>query len=219
VTTSSLQAKIAALGNEMVNCHKCCEGISLDRRNGILPRCLFLEDADLQQRGCAIVGINPGQSSEIEKSFYLQRGQTYQQTVAFWEENKSKIRYYNRLKDFVHEIGLEGPILWTELVKCEKISSIKKPPIQTFRICTHTFLSKELEYLPGNWPLIGIGKDSFKVLSFLYPTRAILGIPHPTGSYGHFLKIQNGHSKLPLNNLLDKLWDGEMGKALWLNVQ
>jgi hypothetical protein len=212
MNNSTFQAKITAIGNEMVNCPKCCEGISLDASSGILPRCLFFEAPDSQQRGCAVIGLNPGQSKEKERSFYLQEGQTYQQTITFWEQRKSNIRYYKRLKDFVKKLGLEGPILWTELVKCENMPPSKKPLIKTISICTHTYLSKELEHLPKEWPLIGIGKDSFNLLSFLYPERAILGVPHPTGSRGQFSKILS----LPLNNVLDKLWDGETGKALWL---
>jgi hypothetical protein len=208
------QDKITAIGNEMVNCQKRCEGIALERSSGILPRCLFFEANDLSKRGCAIVGLNPGESRERERGFYLKRGQTYRQTVAFWEQHKSKIRYYNRLKKLIQTLGLTGPVLWSELVKCENMPPYKRPPIRTISICTRNFLARELEDIPSKWPLISVGRDSFNILSFLNPEHAILGVPHPNGSYGHFDQIL----KLPLGNLLNDLLDQKTGKSLWLGA-
>lgn len=56
-----LSAKIKTIGEDLVNCNLNCAGIRLDRKNGVLPRCLILEKTETgSEKGCVIVGINPG---------------------------------------------------------------------------------------------------------------------------------------------------------------
>jgi len=187
---------ISNIGNKLVKCKETCAGICNDPQNGIIPRCLYLEYLNRNQyNGCVIVGINPGRTNNSEKSYYLKNGISYNTIVNFFEKPgryKYGHPYYRYLRIFVDLIGYEGPILWTELVKCENDTSTNFPPLQTFRHCTHRYLSKELDLIPSDWPLIAIGREAHKALSYLYPTRSVLGIPHPTSSRGNFSGLFTG---------------------------
>jgi hypothetical protein len=76
--------------------------------------------------------------------------------------------------------------------------------------------NKELEVIPSDWPLIAVGKETFKVLAYLYPTHVIIGVPHPTGSYGHFSRLFYMNGELINKITFEELWNGEYGKAIWL---
>lgn len=100
-----------------------------------------------------------------------------------------KHSYYKFLRAFVNCVGYGGPILWTELVKCECNSADIVLPLQTFRICTDKYLKKELQAVPNDWPLIAVGREAHKALSYLFPEKSVLGVPHPTSSRGYFSKM------------------------------
>jgi hypothetical protein len=95
-------------------------------------------------------------------------------------------------------------------VKCEKKSSgYDLPPLQTFRTCTKIYLQKEIETVPDNLPLIAVGIESYKALSYLFASRTVIGVPHPTGSYGQFHKLFNNGSlrpeiKTPINGIVNR---------------
>lgn len=197
-----LEKRINSIGGEMVACALSCEGVPCEgvqhnRSQGILPRCLFLEQLEerAQQQGCVVVGINPGESTKKERDYFRQSGCSYKEVWGHFLNDfvRKKNTYYKRLREFVTEIGLAGPILWSDVAKCEKAPDTKEVPLQTLRTCASYFLRRELEAAPGDWPVIGVGKDAYKALAYLAPTRAVLGIPHPTGSRGHFAGLsRNG---------------------------
>ena len=207
----------------MVACNHRCPGIALDHRKGILPRCLILETGGREaNKGSVIVGINPGRSKPHEQEFYCSNGQTYEQVIAYWQEYIGyHHRYYAKLRALVTELGFNGPILWTELVKCENTSAVSGlPPLQTFRTCTQTYLQKELQAVPSDWPLIAVGNESYKALAYIFASRTVIGVPHPTGSYGHFDNLFDTKDRLlPKVKILTRdIVSGEGGKAVWLTV-
>lgn len=192
-----LKLEIDKIGQQMVSCSNKCNGIACSLKKGILPRCLMLEiDSRTQSRGVVIVGINPGRSKPDEQNYYIKNGQSYDEVVEYWRVHICGLKYYSSLRSFVDQLGFRGPILWTELVKCENKRGVRIPPLQTFRICTKTYLSRELELIPDKWPLIAVGGEVYKALAYRFPTRIIVGIPHPTGSYGHFSKLFGKNDKL-----------------------
>lgn len=204
----------------MVLCESNCEGIYLSRRKGVIPRCLAFEHRDrLDATGSAVVGINPGQAKREQQTFYLKKGCTYENTRAWWGSHKDG-RYYGHLREFVDLLGFNGPILWTELVKCQNKDKGKSLPLQTYRTCTAKYLNKELELLPESWPLIAIGRESYKALAYLYPTRTVIGIPHPTSSRGQFhsLFLNNLRTKFDPNvqKILTQIMNCQ-GSAHWLS--
>lgn len=50
--------------------------------------------------------------------------------------------------------------------------------------CYEQFLAKELENVDPDWPVLCIGKESFKYLRYASPNRIVIGLPHVTGSFG-----------------------------------
>ncbi len=183
----NLSAYIDVIGAKLVACQKGCEGIACNQEIGVLPRCLMLEtEGRSQEMGSVIVGLNPGRSKTREREFYRLNGQTYDQEKAFWDLEISQHQYYKRLRRLVDDFGLSGAILWTELVKCEN-SAADLPPLQTFRTCSDTYLKQELKEIPDSWPLIAVGRKSYDALAYMFAERIVVGVPHPTGSFGnHF---------------------------------
>ncbi|MCL4466186.1 MAG: hypothetical protein M1401_18885 [Chloroflexi bacterium] len=214
----TLATKIEALGESMVDCPRRCEGIA--PREGVPPRCLELElEGRTHGPGAVIVGLNPGQAGPVEHSFYRKNGGTYAQVVAFWRKYIGyNHRYYRWLRTLVDQLHLTGPILWTELAKCESARKGQLPPLQTFRTCTKEYLSRELAAVPGSWPLIAVGHEAYVALAYRYPERAVVGVPHPTGSHGHFARLFDGGQLLgEFTNVLDGLWRDDSGLAVWLS--
>lgn len=186
--------KITKIGNDLIHCNKRCEGISNKPREGILPRCLILETCKRKKtKGSVIVGINPGKSNKREKEYYIENGITYDSIVSYWMKKISGKKYYKWPRILANNLGLVGPILWTEMVKCES-KDVAQPMTfrnypQTFRTCTDSFLCNELELIPSSWPIFALGTVAYSALGFLFPNRTIIGIPHPTGSYGQFNRL------------------------------
>jgi hypothetical protein len=189
-----LKGGIAAIGEKLVACQKNCEGVCRSQSEGILPRCLILETNNRSKnKGSIVCGINPAPAKTDEINYYRQNGASYGSLLKYWEQgglnNKEpkSIPYYKSLRAFVDGLGLTGPILWTDIAKCQNKSieeklSVKKHP-QTFRRCSTSFLSEEVGLCPSDWPIIAAGNDAYHALLYLCPNRALIGIPHPTGQF------------------------------------
>jgi hypothetical protein len=74
-------------------------------------------------QGWVILGINPGRgsnSNDPERDRYKRGPVAYQTHLDYWNENiGTSHRYHIASRNFLSRVGLSGPILWTELVKCE----------------------------------------------------------------------------------------------------
>src|SRR3989338_2121986 len=187
----SIKDKIHKIGIEMMKNHPRYHDTVFDPKRGIVPRCLIYEDENrnLSRRGSVIVGINPGQSNEPEREFYKKTGASYPATITYWDDRIKKLRYYVHGRAFVDALKLRGPILWTELVKCESQPGIRELSVQTIRDSINRYLFKELEAIPGDWLLIAVGGEAFKILSYHFPDRIVIGIPHITSARGQFHKL------------------------------
>lgn len=214
-----LQTGIDQLGAELVNCADGCVGIWQEQTAGVLPRCLILERADAQGTGCLAVGLNPGTSKQAERAFYVERGITYDSLKVYWQSAIAQIPYYSKARRVIDELGLHGPILWSDLAKCENTEGVKKqtPPLNTLRHCARRFLRRELELAPPDWPILGIGWEAYRTLAYLVPERAVIGIPHPTGAYGPFSWLfENGSMRHDIRaRAVAALRVGDPG-AVWL---
>lgn len=216
-----LKAGIHEIGNRLVGCGYHCPGIVNDPENGILPRCLVLEtDGRTNRRGSVVVGMNPGRAPAHERAWHKSQGTTYDDVVGYWNRYVGfKHRYYIRLRNLANQLGLSGPLLWTELAKCENAVGVRTPPLQTFRLCTSEFLNAELRLSPEDWPLIGVGGEAYKALAYLYPNRAVIGVPHPTGSWGHFDRLFDGGTMLAqVKVVAGSVWSERTPKTVWLSV-
>lgn len=204
---------IDQLGQRLVSCNLKCEGIRNEPEKGIIPRCLYFENPEsLKEPDCIIVGINPGISKKREREYYKRvyyekKKVTYNVVKRYFEEKVRKLRYYKRLRKFANEIGFGTAVLWTELCKCENKIKGKPPPLQTFRTCVKNFLQKELELFPKA-PIIAVGNQTFQALSYMFPDRFIIGVPHPTSSRGVFDQLfENGKLKEKYKKLAKKTKD------------
>ena len=209
-----MKNQIDKIGSKMVRCPNRCNGIANNPAAHILPRCLFWDagnpcrseqnnltgehDKDIDKvqgqklKGAIVAGINPGRSSSTERNFYKTHKNSYASTVQWWENNT--IAYYTRMRRLLCGLGYSGPVLWTEIAKCEKAS--KSPvPEQTFRTCMELYLVNELKEVPSNWTIFAVGKTTYNALSFAFRTRAIVGVPHPTGSRGYFSNLFDPKTK------------------------
>lgn len=214
---SQLQEQIERLGAELVMCTDLCAGISRDQSQGIVPRTLFLERPEAIGRGCLAVGLNPGKSRNRERSFYCEHGVTYD-SVKKYRTSIGSNPYFKRARAIIDQLGLCGPIIWSNLAKCENASEQRElPPVQTMRHCAGRFLRRELEVTPRDWPILGIGWDAFFALAYLVPERAVIGIPHPTGGFRDFPKmLHNGQLCTELEARAAGALSATRTEAVWL---
>jgi hypothetical protein len=179
---TNIALAIAELGNELVACSDRCPGIACLPDEGRPPRCLYLEtDQRDTSPGTIVIGLNPGRARADEISYFAANGVSYR-TVStfFFRERACKKGYYTEIRRFVDSIEKRGPILWTELVKCEnEVGHSGTPPLQTLRHCTSRFLTRELEAVPPDWLVLGIGREAYTAAAYLLPRRAVVGVPHP----------------------------------------
>lgn len=217
---SELQHIINRISEELMYCDDCCAGIWLDRDAGIIPRSLFLERPDAEGRGCFAVGLNPGTSPPKERAKYREAGITLQ-NVNTYRASISNIPYLARSRSVIDQLGIIGPILWSNLAKCENRSNRKGlPPLQTLRHCARRFLSRELAAIPKDWAMLGIGWEAYRALAYLVPERSVIGIPHPTGGFRDFRKmLENERLRTEIKNrALGVLHAAEPG-AVWLGAE
>jgi hypothetical protein len=150
---------IREIGEKMVADYQPAPDVVLDKKQGIIPRCLIFEkeSRNPQRQGSVVVGVNSGNSLwEEERQFYRECGCSYEAVVKFWPRVREYSRYYKLLTGFVDAAGFIGPILWTELVKCESKQDTVLS-IETIRKDIYRYLFRELEKIPSDWPLIGVG--------------------------------------------------------------
>jgi len=198
----TIHERIARIGKELVCCKKRCRGIKNRPREGILPRCLILETTKQEEPITSIiVGINPGQSKQKEREWFVREGANYDAEIEYWNAKARKLSYHRRLRDLTKQLGYKRGILWTELVKCESEEKGREPPLQTFRVCIKNYLERELKLVSNKVPIIAVGNKAFEALSYRFPDRLIIGVPHPTGSRGNFRKLFGKKLKIKMRFL------------------
>ena len=214
-----LESRVSQIGRGLVCCPLACEGVRNDIENGYMPRCLVLQRSDRANTGgAAVVGMNPGRSRTGEREHYKRARFTYESVQTWFATHGIKHQYHQRLLRLLDSLGVNGPILWTELPKCENLEGYTgPPPLQTFRTCTAHFLQDELKAIPETWPIFGIGREAFKALAYRFPRRTVLGVPHPTGSYGHFSKLLSESQKMLPSIKADVQSAIADRKAIWMS--
>lgn len=201
VQLALLNRSIEMIGSELVNCDSNCDGITNHIKNpksNAPPRCLYFDCAGVSEEipGVIVVGINPGTMKSEEKRFMdecqKEHGSiSYEKIVEHWLDRGKNRKYYKHGKQVIIHINKltanawAGPVLWTELVKCQNDHNIKaahKISKETYRGCVYRYLRREIEMMPRSYLMIAIGKDAYEALCYLCPDRPLLGIPHLTGS-------------------------------------
>jgi hypothetical protein len=216
---TSIHEAIDRLGSELVACADSCAGIELDCQIGVLPRSLYLERPDAAGRGCLAVGLNPGTSARQERAFYVASALSYS-TVKQYRTSISDKPYFRRTRSVIEELGFDGPILWSNLAKCENEAGRKTPPpLQTLRHCTRRFLQRELEAAPIDWVVFGIGWEAYRALAYLTPQHTVIGFPHPTGGYRDYRKMwTDGQLVQEIRNRAVAALHESEPEAVWLGL-
>lgn len=207
---------IDKIGKRLVKCSLKCKGIVNDSSIGIIPRCLYLEKQNGTKK-IIILGLNPGKSNfrgDKERNYYLENGASYKNISEYWIDHVGfKHKYYKNLRQTANLIGFDGNILWTELAKCELEKDIKEIPIETLRICINKWLVNEIKKFKCN-TILAVGNRVFDFCALSFPSKTVIGIPHPTGSYGHFNKFFKNLSANKNKYLL--IIQNNAGKAVFL---
>lgn len=205
-----IENRIYMLGKKLVRCDENCKDTT--REDWRIPRCLTLETENRKgEKGVIIIGINPGHANTQERQFFKNHGGTYDA----WKErfnhySKRKIAYFERSRRLADELGFSGPILWTDLAKCELKDGNTYPSAQTLRICISNFLEKELKILPS-YPIIALGNNVFNFCSLRFPERLVIGVPHPSGKWSiktfNRMFTRSGKIKSKFKDELNKMKD------------
>jgi hypothetical protein len=208
--------RVEELGTKIIECHKNCEGMAIDRSNGEYPQSFFLEPPDISEVGIAIIGLNPGHARPMEKEFYRfaaevrgNKTATYKDCVRAWHALSSPTsNYYERPRLFLEGLGLanEGK-LWAEIAFCEngrdkkagskKNAQANKPFEAALKRCSAQYLKRILEMISNEKYILCLGKQSFKMVRGKVESDTglknkgliIIGTYHPTGIMsGRFLR-------------------------------
>lgn len=163
-----------------------CAGVEADAKLGVVPRGVFFERGHNKwpARGWVVVGLNPGKASKRERNAILSGSCP----AEYWTDYVKDVHgYYTRIRECIRAVSPVGPIIWTELVKCQSEPSMALPP-STVRTCFYRHLRRELKAYPANWIVVAVGKVAFSHLVLGESSRAVIGITHPTGAYGNKFK-------------------------------
>lgn len=176
----ALHRQIAAIADRVATCGRQCEEVVNCPEEGRPPRGLILElrpNANTR-RGVVVVGQNPGMAGDEERALYQGHGVGYRQQLLAWDRVQN-VAYFERLRRSLGLLGLDGPVLWTDVVKCEGSA----PSAEAKKTCADEYLVHELEAAPNDWPVLAAGGVAFKTCSSLAGDHPVLGFFHPTGRW------------------------------------
>ena len=190
--SDSLPGDVLMIGTELVACRQGCKGIHLNPAAGIVPRCLMLEGhasgtPPSERKGAVVVGLNPGRTSSKEAAFYLARGLHYRALKEWWRLSLSEHPYYAKIRPVIRSLGIGGRILWTDVAKCELPDGAQNAdlPDGTLDACAERFLAQELDLPPQRtWPVFALSDRAYQFVRQRFPHRVVVGLLHPTGSWG-----------------------------------
>ena len=187
-TMESTIQQLRVLSEEVFQCTRRCAGISCDASTGMRPRGPLVEMV-AGETGIVIVGLNPGQPDLTERAVLV--GLSSHADYDAWSNahNFQTSAYWNRLRRFAKDIGFCGPIVWSNVAKCESAEARTGVPLETQRSCAQSFLTRELSLIPRHWPAIAAGRDAYVALTYLALERPIIGVPHPTGASPQFHRL------------------------------
>jgi len=180
-----MREKLWQLGEEIAACSAGCAGTYRCPEEGVLPRGLIYEQRDGDQ-GTIVLGMNPGSARDPEKAA-IRQNRSYEALHEYWSAHLKDGSYYGPLRQLVHALGRTGPILWTDVAKCQSDPEQKGDLQQALRTCSQKFLTKEVREAPADWPVIAVGVVAYQAASYLFPHRAVIGVPHASGNWAQRL--------------------------------
>lgn len=212
---NNLMIQIAEIASEMAACSFQCDGVINSPSTGQPPRGLIMETNGRRgSTGVIVCGQNPAGARDPERTHYRDNGAGYEQQLTAWTAIVWNSRYFNSLRQLLDCLDLDGPILWTDIAKCEG----NAPPLPTLMKCSQHFLARELDAVPIEWPVITAGARAFQAVGYMAGKRSVVGIPHPTGPHAankFTLQLKKLKENINhLNNLKAQL--KTPGSRIWL---
>jgi hypothetical protein len=131
--------------------------------------------------------MNPGKGDDLKRAIF-RADPSFAASLAFIEQQRLyRHLYYLRLRALADGCGLGGPLLWTELAKCQSAPGIRRSlPRETYRCCAPNFLLREVAVAPADWPIFTVGRDAYRAAKPLFEKRTLIGLAHPTGSWPRY---------------------------------
>lgn len=194
--------EVEKIGNKVIQCPPKCLGMRNNPSENYYPRGLFLEN-DISEANVAIVGLNPGHASSLEREFYKfvaeQNTKTevaYKNFVRISRAISKDHKYHQWPQFLLKELGITPTnILWGEIAFCEKDPDWtgKEEFKKALDICSKKYLNKIVRLLKGAY-IICLGRPAYKHIYQLThdgdkwknewkdAELKIIGVWHPTGS-------------------------------------
>ena len=212
-------AELSQIGERVHACTLSCAGVRCEPTLGIRPRGPLLSRAASEMPGLLIVGMNPGRAEprEVEQ---LRLHETHAAWNAWAQQQhlSGDNRYVDRLQRLVAALDVKGPVVWSNVAKCETTENARGVPLDTLRVCASRFLALELAAVPADWQIIAAGRDAFVALSYLAVHRSILGVPHPTGAYPAYRRLFDPTWRLRSHIADDARGATRSAAARWLSA-
>lgn len=182
------------LGQKLVKCNLRCEGITIDRKKGIVPRGLIYEKRKGKNK-VIVVGLNPGKCKKEQKEYYLENGLAFETEQNYFKNSKlNSAPYFKRTRIMMDLLGFDGDILWSDLAKCQCSGKNGRLPVHTLRVCINEFLRKEVKIFKTT-TIFALGNTAFEFCALSFPDHFIIGLPHPSGSFGDFYRLNTKVNK------------------------
>ena len=211
---------IEALREAIGGCTLRCTGIVCDAPKGRPPRGLLLEGSDLDSQGTIVVGLNPGHASTSEVATLRGQPKPHEAWGAYWENHlRLANQYYIGVGELLRQCGRVGPILWTNLAKCESPPNVRGGvPLQTLSTCMERYFQYEVWTVPRSWPFLALGREVRTAVTFRFPERIIAGVPHPSGSKPNFRRLfdPDGVLRASVRNTLTTVFASEQPTTSWV---
>lgn len=193
----------------LASCRSCPFGITGKRQCGEFPRGLHLEGRELgPATGVMIIGKNPGRADALLDSAGYPPDFNPKQYRSADAANVQRILgvhpYYVGLRRLVQCLGIQGPVWWTETMKCQnpiKPAQMTKDDWQkalatklssATMSCVVEHLAYQLERLPTEWPIVFVGDHARsslqRALSDVLADRKgwMVEVPHASGAWSMF---------------------------------
>ncbi|GMA64212.1 hypothetical protein NZD89_02505 [Alicyclobacillus fastidiosus] len=208
-SVSQIEEEIERIANEMIYCNHQCSGedIVCNLSTGQIPRCLYFEHENRNSNspGIVVIGMNPGWSDVDEQDDYKkwlsQKALSYKNLLnRFESEGFGEVgKFYPPIRTILKHLQLDGPILWTEVAKCESQKRDEKTKVplkrRTTSICSRLYLSREIQVIPEDWLFLAVGLDAYETVLPLSPRNPLIGCYHPN----HRKKGQKLQTKIKNN--------------------
>lgn len=210
-TYEEFRADVIERATVLAGCNETCTGTTRVLGDGHMPRCLFVDRGDGDfTRGAVAIGEAPAGVRDDESEFILSRVLDDRRILPTdqvrrsarvgeyirWVEAEVLARepYYVMMRAALTAFGHTGPVLWTDVVKCDIDKALPEDSRFAFggarsravkERCAMTHLRQELALVDPSWPIFGSTGaarfvDRHRDLLGVASDRRVVALPHPS---------------------------------------